>query len=98
MTDWLRAIGRGADPETSIIEVMVNRPVSITREDNGAVAAAVLREHNLKSLPVVEWNGRRLAGCLRVRRLLAHIFSNAARLERALAERQAAAERVATES
>jgi NADH dehydrogenase len=80
MTDWLRALSSGAMPETSVSEIMVKRPVAINAEDDAAVAATVLREHNLKSLPVVEHDDRRLAGCLRARRLIAHVFDQVVRL------------------
>lgn len=85
MTDWLRALSNGATPQTPVFEIMVKRPVVITAQDHAPVAAGVLREYSLKSLPVVEQGDRSLVGCLRARRLIAHFFSRAATLELSLA-------------
>ncbi len=68
----------GARPETPIRDAMTQHPVTVSTDDNGSVAAAVLREHRLKNLPVVSTpENRRLVGCLSVRRLLAHVLSAA---------------------
>jgi CBS domain-containing protein len=77
MTDWLRALSRGARPETPIAEAMTPHPIAVSTEDNGSVAAAVLREHRLKNLPVISNRADgKLVGYLRTRRLMAHVFSN----------------------
>ena len=74
MTDLIRAQSTGLTGDTPASEFMARNPVALATEDNGAVAAEALREYRLKSLPVVEdKQSRRLAGCLRARRLLAHV-------------------------
>ncbi len=81
MTDWMRALSQGAGPDTPIAELMKHNPVTLCRDDDGAVAATVVREHRLKHLPVVDCSSRRLVGCLRTRRLMAHVFSKIPRPE-----------------
>ncbi len=76
MTDWMRALSRGAGPDTPVTELMVRHPITLSIEDDGAVAATVVREHRVKNLPVVKCRGtRQLVGCLRTRRLMAHVFN-----------------------
>ena len=54
---------------------MTKNPVALAADDTCALAYAALREYRLKSLPVVEGKeSRKLAGCIRVRRLLAYVF------------------------
>lgn len=79
ITDLLR--GRsgndaGRDGAATLLgEVMTPNPVVLSAEDDCAVAAAVFREHRLKSLPVVERkDSHKLVGCLRVRRLMAFVL------------------------
>ena len=80
MTDWMRALSRGAGPDTPVTEVMARHPITLNVEDDGAVAATVVREHRLKNFPVVNCRGRRrLVGCLRTRRLMAHVFGSVGR-------------------
>jgi len=80
LTDWLRALSAGGRPETLVSELMVKHPVVLTAEDDAAVAVSVLREHNLKNLPVVERrDNRRLVGCVRARHLMAHVFARLGR-------------------
>jgi len=75
MTDLLRARGNGAAPESAIGDFMTKNPVTLAADDDCAVAAAAIRECRLKSLPVVEQKeGRKLVGCIRVRRLMAYVF------------------------
>ena len=80
MTDWMRALSRGAGPETPVAEVMVRQPITLGMEDDGVAAATVVREHRVKNLPVVKCRGtRQLVGCLRTRRLMAHVSSRVGR-------------------
>jgi CBS-domain-containing membrane protein len=59
---------------------MTGKPVTVSAEDSCAVAASVFREYRLKNLPVVEGkNSLKLAGCIRVRRLMAFVFKELAR-------------------
>lgn len=59
---------------------MTKNPVAVSLEDDCAVVAAAFREYRLKSLPVVEHkDSRRVAGCVRVRQLMAYIFREMAR-------------------
>lgn len=76
MSDWIRALSRGAGPETPVGEWMVKQPLTVSIEEDGAMAATVIREHRLKHLPVVQSRtSRQLVGCLRTRRLMAHVFN-----------------------
>jgi NADH dehydrogenase len=77
VTDLLR--GRTSDhrtgPATPVREFMTRNPVAVALDDDATVAASVIREYRLKTLPVVEQKGgRKLAGCLRVRRLMAYVM------------------------
>ncbi len=82
MTDWMRALSRGTGPETPVAELMARHPITLSIEDDGAVAATVVREHRVKNLPVVQSeSNRRLVGCVRTRRLMAHVFSRVGRPE-----------------
>ena len=75
-TDLLRAKSRGATAQTSQRDFMTPNPVAVALNDNCAVAASAIRECRLKSLPVVEHeHGRKLAGCVRLRRLVAFVFA-----------------------
>jgi NADH dehydrogenase len=75
MTDLLRGRGAGATGATLLSEFMTKNPVALAADDNCATAATSFREYRLKSLPVVESkDSRRLVGCIRVRRLMAHVF------------------------
>jgi NADH dehydrogenase len=75
ITDVLRARSTGATDQTPARDFMTANPVAMAVDDNCAVAAASIREYRLKSLPVVERkDNRKLAGCLRVRRLMAYVF------------------------
>ena len=75
MTDLIRARSTGATPATPASEFMTQKPVALALDDNGAVSAAAIREYRLKNLPIVtQKNSRKLAGCLRVRRLMGYVF------------------------
>jgi NADH dehydrogenase len=75
ITDLLRGRAAGAAGATPLSEFMTKNPVALAADDNCATAATSFREYRLKSLPVVESKeSRRLVGCIRVRRLMAHVF------------------------
>jgi len=75
ITDLLRGRVTGATAEMPASEFMTKNPVALAADDTCALAYAALREYRLKSLPVVEGKeSRKLAGCIRVRRLLAYVF------------------------
>jgi NADH:ubiquinone reductase (H+-translocating) len=79
ITDLLRGQGNGANRATPVSEFMTKNPVTIAADDTCAVAATALREYRLKSLPVVEDKaGRRLLGCLRIRKLMAFVLKETA--------------------
>jgi Mg/Co/Ni transporter MgtE len=54
---------------------MTKNPVTVAADDDCTIAANAFREYRLKTLPVVENKAnRKLAGCIRVRRLLAFVL------------------------
>ena len=72
ITDLIRAGSRNGSDAKALSDIMTRNPVTICPEDDCAVAANVIREYRLKSIPVTaEKNSRKLVGCLRLRRLLA---------------------------
>jgi len=75
ITDLLRGRANGATDKTPAGELMSKNPVALAADDTCAVAASAFREYRLKSLPVVvHKDGRKLAGCIKVRRLMAYVF------------------------
>jgi NADH dehydrogenase len=79
ITDLLRGQANGANRATPVSEFMTKNPVTIAADDTCAVAATALREYRLKSLPVVEdKTGRKLQGCLRIRKLMAFVLKETA--------------------
>ena len=79
ITDLLRGQANGADRMTPVSEFMTKNPVTIAADDTCAVASNVLREYRLKSLPVVEDKaGRKLQGCLRIRKIMAYVLKEIA--------------------
>jgi len=80
MTDWMRALSRAAGPDTPVADLMARHPITLNVEDDGAAAAAVVREHRVKNLPLVSCrSNRQIVGCLRTRRLMAHVFNEVGR-------------------
>jgi NADH dehydrogenase len=78
ITDLIRARNNGAHAGTPAGEFMSPNPLAVAVSDSCATAATAMGENRLKTLPVVEQKGtRKLAGCLRARRLLAFIFERA---------------------
>jgi len=76
MTDWMRALSRGASPESAVTDAMVRHPITIAPDEDAAAAAEVMREYRLKNVPVVEnRESKRVVGCLRTRRLMAYVFN-----------------------
>ena len=79
ITDLLRGQSNGAARTTPVSEFMTKNPVTIAADDTCALAATALREYRLKSLPVVEdKSGRKLQGCLRIRKLMAFALKETA--------------------
>lgn len=75
ITDMLRAQASGGDRSSLVSDFMTRNPVTIGADDDCATAANVFREYRLKALPVMEVKGsRKLAGCLRVRKLMAFVL------------------------
>ncbi len=75
LTDLLRAQASGIAPETPLSEFMIADPAIITVNDTALIAAATFREHGHKWLPVVEdVTGRRIAGVIRARKMIARIM------------------------
>jgi len=74
ITDLIRGYG-DSKPATTVSDIMTKNPVTVIPEDDCAVAVGALREYRLKSLPVVaDKQSLKLAGCLRVRRLMAYVL------------------------
>ena len=77
LTDWMRALSRGAAPETPVAEFMVPQPIMLSVDDDATRAAMIIREHRVKNLPVVQSReSMLLVGCVKTRRLMAHIFNH----------------------
>jgi NADH dehydrogenase len=75
ITDVLRGRSMGATDQTPARDFMTKNPVALAMDDDCALAASSIREYRLKSLPVVEHKeSRKLAGSLRVRRMMAYVF------------------------
>jgi len=75
ITDLLRAQPGPDNSTTLLVDFMTRNPVTVAADDNCAVAATVLREYRLKSLPVFERkDSRKLVGCVRIRRLMAFVM------------------------
>jgi NADH dehydrogenase len=89
ITDLLRSQPGSANSSTPASEFMTKNPVTVAVDDDCSVAAAVLREYRLKSLPVVDRkDSRKLAGCIRVRRLMAFVMKETAARTQPEAEAQ----------
>lgn len=75
ITDLLRARdtahSNGRNGSLLLQDFMTKNPVTVAETDTCAVAATAMREYRLKSLPVMAQGTRQLAGCLRVRKLMA---------------------------
>jgi CBS-domain-containing membrane protein len=73
-TDLLRALEMGAQRHTAVRDFMV-APISVTRDDTSLTAAATLRDHELKSLPVIEsQTNRRLVGYVRAEKMFMRVL------------------------
>ncbi|HLH53942.1 MAG TPA: FAD-dependent oxidoreductase [Verrucomicrobiae bacterium] len=84
ITDLLRAQPAGASYLTPVTDFMTRNPVTVALDDDCSIVASAFREYRLKSLPVVEKkDSRRLAGCIRLRRLMAFVLNQTAHLEKA---------------
>jgi NADH:ubiquinone reductase (H+-translocating) len=76
ITDLLRARDSG---QQKLQDFMTQNPVTVAVDDTCAVAATAMREYRLKTLPVVQKGSRELAGCLRVRKLMAFVAKELAK-------------------
>lgn len=74
MTDLMRAHSTPSDGLQTLGEFMTAQPVALCLGDSCEAAASTFREHKLKTLPVVEKGTRKLAGCVRARRLMAYVL------------------------
>ena len=75
VTDLIRSGMGSAGAVGTAQGIMTKNPVTVSIDDDCTVAATAIREYRLKSLPVVERKDSRvLAGCIRVRRLLAYVL------------------------
>ncbi len=74
MTDLARATSTGAPPTMPVADFMTPHPLALDHDDRATVAAATMREHTLKHVPVVTGRERRIVGVLHARRLMAQVF------------------------
>lgn len=75
LTDLIRAEGNGASPETPVADFMVKNPAAVAATDTAQIAASALREHSIKTLPVVaDAATRRIVGLIRARKLIARLL------------------------
>jgi NADH:quinone reductase (non-electrogenic) len=73
-TDIFRASELGANRHTPVRDFMVPA-ITVTRSDTSLMAAALLRDHELKSVPVIESeNDRRIVGYVRAERMFMHVL------------------------
>jgi len=79
ITDLLRGQAGSDDGTTSVNDFMTRNPVTVAADDDCSIAATVIREYRLKSLPVVDRKDtRKLVGCVRIRRLMAFVMHQTA--------------------
>lgn len=84
ITDLVRSREKTLSSQATAADVMTRNPVTVTLDDDCTVAASAIREYRLKSLPVVRGKEDRvLAGCLRVRRLMAYVLKEVPQTEAA---------------
>jgi len=77
ITDLIR--GQTGNSACLVTEFMTKNPVTVAAEDDCTIAANCFREYRLKTLPVVEKkNGRKLVGCIRMRRIMAFVLKETA--------------------
>jgi CBS domain-containing protein len=75
MTDLIRAHSSGKLAGTPVSALMVKNPITVAADDDCLTAEGVMLEHQLKWLPVVaSKSDRRIAGSLRLRRLIGHVL------------------------
>lgn len=75
MTDLVQAQSAGMDQDTPVERIMSAKPVVISADEPADLAAGLLREYHLKSLPVVEGKEGRIAGCIKARRVMAFVLN-----------------------
>jgi CBS domain-containing protein len=75
MTDLIRAHSSGTIGDAPVSSFMVRNPITVAADDDCLMAENVMLEHQLKWLPVVaSKDGCRIAGSLRLRRLIGHVL------------------------
>jgi len=73
-TDIFRASELGAQRHTTVRDFMV-APITVTMNDSSRMAAATMRDHELKSLPVIEsQTNRRLIGYVRAEKMFMRVL------------------------
>jgi NADH:ubiquinone reductase (H+-translocating) len=76
MTDWTRAAASPVATTAPVTQFMTRQPVAVFASDELTTAVALLREYELKHLPVVDGRETRLLmGALRARRIMAHVYA-----------------------
>lgn len=73
-TDLLKAVELGTGAAACVRDFMTGEPVTVAAGDSPARAAARLRQHQLKWLPVVDGDSGRLRGCVRAQTILLEIL------------------------
>jgi CBS-domain-containing membrane protein len=77
-TDLLKAVEVGTRRTARVADFMTPGPVAVELGRSPLSAAALLRQHHLKWLPVIEdRRDRRLRGCVRAQTLLLHVLQRA---------------------
>jgi CBS-domain-containing membrane protein len=73
-TDLFCASELGAHRHTAVRDFMV-APIAVTKNDSSLMAAATMRDHELKSLPVIEsQTSRRLVGYVRAEKMFMRVL------------------------
>jgi CBS domain-containing protein len=77
ITDLIR--GQTESNDTLVTEFMTKNPVTVAADDDCTIAANIVREYRLKTVPVVEGkSNRKMAGCIRIRRMMAFVLKETA--------------------
>jgi NADH dehydrogenase len=80
MTDLIQGQSSGATANTPLSEIMSKNPVALSIEDTCATVANALREYRLKTMPIVQSKEtRKLAGCVRARKLMGFVMKRVPR-------------------
>ena len=77
-TDLFRGIENGARRGTPVADFMTKNPICVTEGDGTILAVGVMREHNLKWIPVIDApQSRRLKGFVRAQKIVQRILESA---------------------